>query len=102
MNNLEVTGENKGNKSSGPKKFLILFLIGFVMILVGIMILVTVALFYGGSTINFGAVIFIGPFPIVIGVGPDAGLMVLFAITLAVLSIIMFLILRREMTKIDA
>jgi uncharacterized membrane protein len=102
MNNLEVMGENEGNMPSGSQKFLILFLIGFVMILVGIMVLVITALFYGGSTISFGGVIFIGPFPIVIGVGPDAGLMILFAIILTVLSIIMFLILRREMTKIDA
>jgi uncharacterized membrane protein len=102
MNNLEVMGENEGNMPSGSQKFLILFLIGFVMILVGIMVLVITALFYGGSTISFGGVIFIGPFPIVIGVGPDAGLMILFAIILAVLSIIMFLILRRGMMKIDA
>ncbi|NWG10204.1 DUF131 domain-containing protein [Candidatus Bathyarchaeota archaeon] len=103
MRNLErIEKKHEGNESRGSQKFLVLFLIGFVMIFVGTTILVITALFFGGSTISFGGVVFIGPFPIVIGVGPDADLMVLFATILAILSIVTFLILRREMVKPNA
>jgi len=102
MNNLERIRKNEGNRPSGSQKFLIVFLIGFVMIFVGMIILVMAALFYGGTTMNFGGVVFIGPFPIVIGVGSDVGLMFLFVTILAVLTIIMCLILRREAVQLNA
>jgi uncharacterized membrane protein len=81
-------------------KFLILFVIGIFIIFVGIIILMVAAVLSGDSA-NFGALIFIGPFPIVVGVGPEAKWMVLFAIVLAVLSVIMFMILRREIGKAE-
>jgi uncharacterized membrane protein len=81
-----------------PQNFLILFIIGFFIIFMGVMILVVAALLSGGS-LNFGVLIFIGPFPIVVGAGPEATWMVLFAIILAVLSIITFLILHRKTNK---
>jgi uncharacterized membrane protein len=102
MNSLERIGEDEGIETSRPQKFLILFLVGFALIFLGITILMIAALFYGPSTINFGCIIFIGPFPIVIGVGPDATLMVLFSIIFAILSIVIFLILRKEIVKINA
>lgn len=43
-----------------------------------------------------GAVIFIGPFPIIIGVGPDAPLIVLFSIIIAILSIAVFLVINKN------
>ena len=79
---------------------LLLFIIGFLIIFAGIIILIVAAMLSGGS-MNFGAVIFIGPFPIVIGAGPEATWMVLFAIILAVLSIIMLLVSRRGGKKAD-
>ncbi len=85
-------------ESSRLRKFLVLFIIGFFLIFIGIIILI-VAVVLSGDSVNFGALIFVGPFPIVVGAGPEATWMVLFAIIIAVLSIIMFLILRREMEK---
>ena len=84
------------DNSSKPQKFLILFLAGFFLTLIGIVILVFTTVFYGEGSPSFGAIIFIGPFPIVIGAGPEATWMILFAIILGILSIAMFLILRRE------
>lgn len=81
-------------QSSVFQKFFLLFIIGFFLIFVGIIILMVAAVLSDGSA-NFGAFIFIGPFPIVMGAGPEAPWMI-FAIILAVLSIIMFLVLRRE------
>ena len=88
-------------QSSVFQKCFLLFIIGFFLIFVGIIILMVAAVLSDGSA-NFGAFIFIGPFPIVMGAGPEAPWMILFAIILAVLSIIMFLVLRRERKKSES
>ena len=49
-----------------------------------------------GDSASFGGVIFIGPFPIVFGAGPDAVWLVAIAITIAVVSIVVFLTMRRR------
>lgn len=91
--------KHSNHKSSKSKIFLLLlFIIGLFIIFTGIIILVVAAMLSDGS-INFGAVIFIGPFPIVVGAGPEATWMVLFAIILAVLSIIMLLVSSRGAKK---
>ncbi len=86
-------------ESNRFRKFLMLLIVGFVMIFLGIIVLMVATILYGGGSTNFGTIIFIGPFPIVIGAGPEAPLMILFAIVLAVLSVIMFLIMRREIKE---
>ena len=83
------------DESSIFRRFLVLFIIGFVIVFAGIIILM-VATVLSGDSVNFGALIFIGPFPIVVGAGPEATWMVLFAIILAVLDVIMFLMLRKK------
>ena len=88
-------------QSSVFQKFFLLFVTGFFLIFVGIIIL-TVATVLSDGSANFGAFIFIGPFPIVVGAGPEALWMILFAIILAVLSVIMFLVLRRERKKSES
>ncbi|MEM2106096.1 MAG: DUF131 domain-containing protein [Candidatus Bathyarchaeia archaeon] len=88
--------EEKSEETFAFKRFILLFIIGFLMIFVGIIILMVVAAIYGGGTSSFGGIIFIGPIPIVFGAGPEAPLMVAVAIILAVLSIIMFFVFRRK------
>jgi uncharacterized membrane protein len=79
---------------------LFLFLIlGFVLVFIGIIVILIAAVLYGGSSANVGAVIFIGPFPIVIGAGPDVTWIVLFSIILAVLSVVVFLVMNRRMRR---
>ena len=94
----EKFSNHTNDNSSTFQKSIILFIIGFFIIFVGIIILMVATVLSNGSA-NFGAFIFIGLFPIVVGAGPEAPLMILFAIILAVLSIIMFLVLRRERKK---
>ena len=77
---------------------LVLLVIGFFLFFTGVIVLTVAAVLSGGSA-NFGAVIFIGPFPIVVGVGPETTWTVLFAVVLAVLSGLMFLMLRRKLGK---
>lgn len=91
----EKLSKYASEQSSVLQKFFLLFIIGFFLILVGTIILMVATVLSDGSA-NFGAFIFIGPFPIVVGAGPETYWMVLFAIILAVLSVIMFLVLRRE------
>jgi uncharacterized membrane protein len=87
------------DKSSRPQKSLILLIIGFFMIFLGIIILMVATMLFREGSANFGGVIFMWFIPIVFGVDPEATWMVIRAVILAVLSVVMFLILRREMTK---
>jgi uncharacterized membrane protein len=89
------------DESSVFQKFFLLFIIGFFLIFVGIILLIVATVLSDGSA-NFGAFIFIGPFPIVVGAGLEVPLMILFAIILTVLSIIMFLVLRIERKKSES
>jgi len=88
-------------ETGGFQRLLILLVIGFSLLLTGAMVLMVAAVLSDGSA-NFGAVIFVGPFPIVVGVGPEATWMILFAVILAVLTVLMFFILRREFGKAPA
>jgi len=90
--------KSEDNKSNRFPKFLMLFIIGFLIIFIGIIILM-VALVLSGGSVNFGGIVFIGPIPIVVGVGPEVQWLILFSIILAVLTIIMFLLLRRKLER---
>jgi len=75
---------------------IMLFFIGFFIILAGIIITVAAALLFGEGTGSFGGFIFIGPIPIVFGAGPGVEWLAFFAIILGILSIILFLMLWRK------
>jgi uncharacterized protein (TIGR00304 family) len=77
-------------------RFFLLLLAGFVLVVVGIMVVFVATVLPGSGSTSVGAVIFIGPFPIVIGVSPDAAWLVLFSIILAVLSIVVFFVMTRK------
>ena len=68
---------------------------GFLLVIVGIIVIVVAAALSGGSG-SVGAVIFIGPIPIVFGAGPDAGWLILIGIVLAVLSLVLFFVMNRR------
>lgn len=89
----QETAEEGTTVSSRLFLFLIL---GFVLVFIGIAVILIAAVLYGGGSANVGAVIFIGPFPIVIGAGPDVTWIVLFSIILAVLSVVVFLVMNRR------
>ena len=70
-------------------------ILGIALVFVGIVVLVVASLVLGSSG-SVGVVIFIGPFPIVFGSGPNAGWLILIGIILAVLSIVFFLVMNRR------
>ena len=72
-----------------------LLILGVALVLVGIVVLVAVSSVFSSSS-SVGVVVFIGPFPIVFGSGPDAGWLILIGIILAVSSIVLFLVMKRR------
>ena len=84
-----------------PSRLFLLLILGFVLVVVGMAVILVATVLYGGDSASSGAVIFIGPFPIVIGAGPDATWIVLFSIILAVLSIMVFLVMNRRIKRFE-
>ena len=74
----------------------------FVLVFVGIAVILVATVFYGSGSASVGAVIFIGPFPILIGAGSDVTLMILFSIILAVLSVVVLLVLNRRLRRLES
>ena len=72
-----------------------LLISGFALVVVGIVVLVVVSLAFGGST-STGVVIFIGPFPIVFGSGPNAASLILIGVILTILSVAIFLVMNKR------
>ena len=96
--------ENRETVEEGitvSSRFLLLLILGFPIVIVGIILILIAAVLYGGGSANAGAVIFIGPFPIVIGAGPDVTWIVLFSMILAVLSVVMFLVMNRKIRRFE-
>ena len=90
---LEDEDETEGFTISS--RFLAFLILGIALVLVGIVVLV-VASFVFGSSGSVGVVIFIGPFPIVFGAGPDAIWLILIGIIIAALSLVLFLVMNRR------
>jgi len=72
-----------------------LFIIAFVVIFIGLMVMAFSALTSSGS-VGGGAVILIGPIPIILGTGPYSTVLVGIAAALTLFSIVVFLLLRRR------
>lgn len=95
-----MIGKNgEQTESQWLKRFITLFFVGFSIILLGVIFLVASALLSGGENTSVGGVIFIWFFPIVFGAGPEAHWLILFAIILAVLSILILFMLRKKTEK---
>ena len=73
----------------------LLFLLGFAVVIIGI-ILVLAASLLGGGSASVSGVIFIGPFPIVFGAGPDAAWLITISIAISAVMILAFVFMRRK------
>ena len=90
--NTNQDGEDGFAVSSRLFNFLV---VGFLLVFVGIIVLVIASVINGGSA-SVGGVVFIGPIPIVFGVGPDANWLILISIIVAVVSLLLFFLYRRS------
>jgi uncharacterized membrane protein len=95
MSESEKKNQDNTKELTINKWLLRLYVTGFIIVFVGVLILVSASMLQGIST-SSGVVIFVGPFPIAFGVGPDAPLLILISLILTALSIILFFILRRK------
>ena len=94
----EKTDEKSENGEEGiqvSSRFFMLLMLGFAVVIVGI-ILVIVASLLGGGSASVGGVIFIGPFPIVFGAGPDAAWLITISIVISIVMIVVFALMRRR------
>jgi uncharacterized membrane protein len=80
-------------------RFFRLLILGFVLIFVGVIVVVLATLLSGNGLSGFGGVIFIGPFPIAFGAGPDAAWLIAISLVLTVLSIVVFWVMSRRVKK---
>jgi uncharacterized membrane protein len=104
---MDVTRSAKDNSGEAvdegvavSSRLFLLLISGFVLVCVGIAVIVVASVLYGGGSVSGGVVIFIGPFPIVIGAGPDVSLIILVSVILAVLSVVVFLVMNRRMRRV--
>ena len=70
-------------------------ILGVVLVLIGIVVLIVVSFVFSSSASGV-VIIFIGPFPIVFGAGPNAVWLIIIGIILAVLSVVVFLVMYRR------
>ena len=90
------TEQEQESPSSLPMK---LFLLGFLLVFVGVVVIMASALLGGDGTVSGGAVIFVGPIPIILGAGPDAFLAIIIAAVLTLIGFVAFLWMRRPFSK---
>jgi len=104
MNLMRSAEDNSGEAVEDgitlSSRLFLLLISGFVLVFVGIAVIVIASVVYGGGSVSGGVVIFIGPFPIVIGAGPDALVIILVSVILAVLSVVAFLVMNRRMRRL--
>jgi len=72
-----------------------LFFLGFFLTFAGVVVLIVAAALQGGANASGALVIFIGPFPIILGAGPHASLALLLAVILTIVGFVMFFWLRK-------
>lgn len=73
-----------------------LFLLGFTLIFLGTILLLLSSIFYGSVQPTTGAVIIVGPIPIVLGTGPYSIFAIILAIILTIVSIAFFVLLQKR------
>jgi uncharacterized membrane protein len=77
------------------KRFIAFLFLGFALVVAGIIVMI-VAGGIGGGSASFSGVIFIGPFPIVFGAGPDWYWLAAISIGITALSIVVLVIMRKR------
>jgi uncharacterized membrane protein len=96
MTQLTPTEPNpRGSETSG-RLINIMLIIGFTLILLGIITAVLAALLSQTSSTSTGIIIFIGPIPIILGSGTEASLLIFLAAALTILGLATLLLLRRK------
>ena len=89
-------GQEQELVSSLPMK---LFLFGFLLMFAGVVVIMVSALLGGDANVSGGAIIFVGPIPIILGAGSDAFLAIILAAVLTIIGFIVFFWMRKQFPK---
>lgn len=89
-------GQEQELASSLPMK---LFLFGFLLMFAGVVVIMVSALLGGDANVSGGAIIFVGPIPIILGAGSDAFLAIILAAVLTIIGFIVFFWMRKQFPK---
>jgi uncharacterized membrane protein len=95
--NADEKNQEAEEDSTVPSRFFLLFVAGFVLVFIGVLVVIAALALGGNGSANTGIVIFIGPFPIVLGAGPDAAWLILMGVILAAISVVLFVVMRRKL-----
>lgn len=66
------------------------------MILIGMILMMAASMTQGQGVTSGGAVILIGPIPIILGGGPESGWLILIGAIITVIAFVAFLLTRRK------
>jgi len=75
-----------------------LFLLGFLLVFVGMIILVVAAVSQGNVDFSGVVLVFVGPIPVILGAGPHAPFMIILAVVLTIIGFIVFFWMRKQAT----
>jgi uncharacterized membrane protein len=71
----------------------------FAMVFVGMILMMIASFTQGHGSTSGGAVILVGPIPIILGSGPESTWMILLAAAITVIALVAFLLTRRKMYR---
>lgn len=77
-----------------------LLMLGFLLVFAGLIVVVAAAVLGNTGSGSLGGVIFVGPIPIVFGVGPDSNWLIIISIIIALVMATFYVIYLRRARKI--
>ena len=69
----------------------------FAMVFVGMILMMIASFSEGRGSASGGAIVLIGPIPVILGSGPESTWMILLAAVITVIALVAFLLTRRRM-----
>jgi len=95
---MNVGAEERERVSTFPFK---LFLLGFLLVFVGVIVLIAAAVLQGDQANISGVVaVFVGPVPIILAAGPYAPFLVVLAVILTIIGFVVFFLMRRGAARL--
>ncbi len=76
-----------------------IFLASFGLVLIGMVVMMIASFTQGHGTTSGGAVILIGPIPIVLGNGPESAWLIALAVMITAIALVASLLARRKMSS---
>jgi len=77
-----------------------LFLLGFFLMFVGIIVLVVAALSQGNVDFSGVVAVFVGPVPIILAAGPYAPFLIVLAVVLTIIGFVVFFLMQRVAVRL--